>query len=544
VRVLDTLDLGSVRAWAVAAAIALERRRHEIDALNVFPVADADTGTNLAVTMRAASDALARAVDDRSAVDAASSLRSLARGAALAARGNSGVILAEMLRGLADAAADAPDCDGRVLSDALGRAAISAYAAVGQPVEGTILSVARAVAGATSSLSAGATLPEVARCARDTALSALNRTPQQLAVLADAGVVDAGGQGLLVLLDALCGVVAGEPSILAAVLDQPASVHLHERERAVPGGTGPGFSYEVQYLLDAPVAALEQLRQTLLRLGDSLTTAQAAPGRWNVHVHVDDVGAAIEAGLSAGRPSDIRVTRFADQPVSRPSGRSERGRTSVVVALLATAALRALFEQDGVHVVVAAAEVANPAAVLAALALRSGSRCIVLPADEQLSAFAAEFAQLARQAGIDVAVVPCRSAMQALAAIAVHDGGRRSDDDIIAMAEASAATRSARIEVAQGPGLTTIGACRAGDVLGLIDGDVVEIGASAPAVLMEVLGRLLGIGGELLTAVVDAGSAGLLEGVIRDYVAKRAPFIELTIYSDEPLDCLALLGLE
>ena len=186
----------------------------------------------------------------------------------------------------------------------------------------------------------------------------------------------------------------------------------------------------------------------------------------------------------------------------------------------------------------------NPAAVLAALGLEGGSRCVVLPVDEQLSGFAATFAELAREAGIDVAVVPSRSPMQALAAIAVHDGSRRGDDDIIAMADASAATRSARIEVAQGPGLTTIGECRKGDVLGLIDGDVVEIGRSAAAVLTDVLARLLGIGGELLTAVVDAGSAELLGGVIRDYVGRRAPFVELTIYGDEPLDCVALLGLE
>ncbi len=262
---LDSLDLASVRAWAVAAAESLDRRRHEIDALNVFPIADADTGTNLAVTMQAGSDALAAAVANRSVADGVSAIGALARGAALSARGNSGVIMAELLGGLAAGVSGAVDCDATRLRTALEQAATSAYAAVGAPVEGTILSVARAAAVGVGALPMQATLADVVRRARDDAVAALARTPSQLAVLAAAGVVDAGGRGPGRRARRAVRVVTGDPSVLAEVTDEP--------EPATAIHDSATFGYEVQYLLEATSTALATLRSTLSELGDSLTVA-------------------------------------------------------------------------------------------------------------------------------------------------------------------------------------------------------------------------------------------------------------------------------
>jgi uncharacterized protein len=172
------------------------------------------------------------------------------------------------------------------------------------------------------------------------------------------------------------------------------------------------------------------------------------------------------------------------------------------------------------------------------------ARCILLPTGDEVAGAGATIAAAARAAGVTVAVVPCRSPMQALAAVAVHDNRRRAEDDVIAMAEAAAATRFARVEIAAGAGLTTIGACAAGDVLGLIDGDVVEIGSARVDVALDVLIRLLGIGGELVTAVISTADLGDLEAPLRECVAKRAPLVELSIYADDALDCVALLGME
>ncbi len=194
----------------------------------------------------------------------------------------------------------------------------------------------------------------------------------------------------------------------------------------------------------------------------------------------------------------------------------------------------------------AAAQLAAAILAVPSESVAPGRRCLVLPTDERLTDLARRVAATLRDQGTEVAVVPCRSPVQAIAAIAVHDDGRRDEDDLIAMAEAAASTRFARIEVAAGPGLTTIGPCQAGDVLGLIDGDVVEIGSAAADVALQVVARLLGIGGELLTVVLDDGAdvvAGL-EDAIRRQVAEQSPLVELTIHRVGALAGLALLGME
>ncbi|MDT4948388.1 MAG: fatty acid kinase, partial [Pseudonocardiales bacterium] len=198
---LESLDADAVRRWSRTAVESLDAHRAEIDELNVFPVPDGDTGTNLSVTIRAAADALAA----DGANDAAAALRVFARGAVLGARGNSGVIISQLLRGISDAAADGSSCDALVLRAGLLLGADQAWAAVADPVEGTILTVARAAAEAAAS---STTLLAVTRCAADAAIDALQHTPEQLPELARAGVVDAGGRGLVLLLDALARTVS------------------------------------------------------------------------------------------------------------------------------------------------------------------------------------------------------------------------------------------------------------------------------------------------------------------------------------------------
>src|SRR5689334_6445391 len=246
-------------------------------------------------------------------------LRQLARGALLGARGNSGVILSQLFKGLADALAASPSADGRALAAALDRASREAYRAVSAPVEGTVLTVGAAAASAALTAgeqptgSAGAVALAAARSARE----ALARTPEQLPVLARAGVVDAGGRGLVVLLDALAEVLTGEPLPADPVVPSRAAL-LRSLTVAREAGSEE-FGYEVQFLLDAAEPAIEPLKARLADLGDSLVVVGAEP-TWHVHVHVKDVGAAVEAGIDAGRPSRITVTRFADQLVTAPPG--------------------------------------------------------------------------------------------------------------------------------------------------------------------------------------------------------------------------------
>src|SRR5689334_20764963 len=249
--VLETLDAAAVHRWCAAGLDALRRHQREIDELNVYPVPDGDTGTNLVLTVSAAVEAIT-ASGEAVAPDL---LRALARGALLGARGNSGVILSQLLRGLAEGLAASPSAGGAAFAAALVEAADAAYRAVAVPAEGTVLSVARAAATAAAETESD-DLAVVVRAAATAARQALARTPEQLPALARAGVVDAGGRGLCVLLDALAEVVTG-----VALADTPYppprnTAVARERVRVREAGSAD-YAYEVQYLLDASDTAVE-----------------------------------------------------------------------------------------------------------------------------------------------------------------------------------------------------------------------------------------------------------------------------------------------
>ncbi len=532
---LDQLDAPAVRRWSIAAADALAEHQDEIDELNVFPVPDGDTGTNLALTLRAACDALAA----DAATTAAGALRTFARGAVLGARGNSGVIVSQILHGLADAV-DGAVCDGRGMQAALRQAADHAYAAVAEPLEGTILTVARAAADAAAGAQATA-LAAVVKAAVVGASDALDRTTEQLPALARAGVVDAGGRGLVVLLDSLAGVVTGARPVLGPPRRSPRPRSVLESAREAGSDK---YAFEVQFLLDADDAAVASLRPVLARMGDSLVVVGTGDGIWNVHVHVNDVGAAIEAGVEAGRPHRITVVRFADAELTAAPPVSTRSGVAVV-AVAPGEGLAHLFEGEGVHVV-GGGPGDNPsmAEVLAAVLGSGAAHVVLLPNASQVSAVVEAAAEQAREDGIDVAVVPTRSPVQGLAAVAVHDAGRRFGDDVVAMAEAAAATRWAQITVAQREALTSVGRVEAGDVLGLIDGEVVEVGTSVRSVAFAVLDRLLGVGGELITILAGRDADANLADELRRHIAKSAPLIEVAVFDGGQPHYPLLLGVE
>ncbi|HEV7754517.1 MAG TPA: DAK2 domain-containing protein [Mycobacteriales bacterium] len=546
------LDPAAVRRWCAAGLASLRAHRREIDDLNVYPVPDGDTGTNLVETFAAACAAVDAGRDTASCPDAeltplGAVLRRLARGALLGARGNSGVILAQLLGGIAAELADVHEAGGRELTVALRTAAAAAYDAVAEPVEGTVLTVARAAADAAWELGSD-DLADVCTVAARSAAQALARTPEQLPALARAGVVDAGGRGLVVLLDALAGVATGSTPTLP-LAPAPAPL-VADRETG-----SDAYSYEVQYLLAAPDAALGPLRVELGALGDSLVVVGDGDGMWNVHVHVDDVGAAIEAGIRAGRPSRIGVTRFADQIPARASadGVARPAPAAVargVVVVVEGTGIAELFAAEGATVV-DGGPAANPstAEVLTAIRATGAGAVVVLPNDANCQAVASAAAAEARREGVQVAVVPTRSPMQAVAALAVRDPDRRFDDDVIAMAEAAGATRCAELAVAARDALTSAGRCSAGDVLALVEGEVVLVApgpaeTALAAAAAELLDRMLSSGGELVTLVLgDSAPAGLGE-TVRRHVARTWPLVEVqSFFGGQPHHPL-LVGVE
>ena len=556
-----TIDAAGFHRWCAASLDALERHRRDIDELNVFPVPDGDTGTNMVATVTAGVHAL----DSAEPVDLAEALRRFARGALLGARGNSGVILAQFFRGLADAwvhhRGEAHDAvaSAAVVAAGLRVAAEACRAAVAAPTEGTMLTVADAAAEAVRDLPTDApdSLARIVAEAARAAAEAVAHTPRQLPALARAGVVDSGGFGLALVLDALVATVTGEAT--GAVLDvvdlgarRPARTGSGERE------TGSAeFEYEVQYLLDAPADEVERLRMRLTGLGDSLVvvgTGLHGDGTdtptWNVHVHVNDIGAAIEAAVEAGRPHRISVTRFTDAhqhagdheaPAGPPPGPGDAP-ARAVVAVASGKGLAELFAGEGAHPV--ASSPPSIEELLSAIRATGAGEVILLPNDGSSQAVAANAAELARAEGYQVAVVPTRSPVQALAALAVRVPSRRFDDDVIAMAEAAGACRHGALAIAARASLTTAGPCEPGDVLGLAEGDVVLIGRDPVEVACELLDRMCGAGGELVTLVAGQGLSDAALERVQAHLSSRWPLVEVAAYRGGQRVEALLVGVE
>lgn len=530
---MRALDGAAVAAWASACVHSLEVLRPAINDINVYPVADSDTGSNLLHTMTAARDAL-RA--EGAVPGAGQALARLARGAVRQARGNSGVILSQVLRGLAESVRDAAELDGPGLAAALVHADRVATEAVARPVAGTMLTVLAAVASAVGGRPGG--LADVVTAAAKAAAAALEQTPQQLPMLASAGVVDAGARGLVAVLDALAGLVTG-------AVAEPA----HSCE-ARPAGGGPGepapYAWEVMYLLEGVAEPrLQGFRRVLSGLGDSVTVAGDGSGGYAVHVHCADIGAAIEAGLDVGRPRAIRV-----EPLITPAPlRAPAGPDRAVVALVRGEPLAELLRAEGVAVL-AAPGGGEPSVeeMLGLITERAVGQVTILPADARLTEAADATAAHPMIGDREVVVIPCASPVQVLAALAVHDPARRANDDVVAMAEAAAATRRGELVVAAEESITWVGRAYPGDLIGFVDGEVVLVEPAAErdlvATAMTVLDRMLAAGGELVTVLTGAnapeGVAPRLAGELRE----ARPEIEFVSYPGGQTDAVLLIGVE
>lgn len=509
------ITTAALDAWARACVRSLGDARAEIDALNVFPVADNDTGTNVYLTFEAAAQALAEPVE--AGAPLADCVTAYLDAALRGARGNSGVIMAQLLRAMFRSLARVRgELGPEDVATCLERASQAAYEAVGQPVEGTILSVASGAAvAARDAAGRGDTVEGVLTAAVEAAHESLARTPDQLERLARSGVVDAGGRALVVVLDTTEHVLTGRPGgVEATPARTPAPV-------PVPVGDldADGPAYEVMYLLEADDERIEGLRSALASLGDSLVVV-GGEGLWNVHVHVDDVGPAIEAGVATGRPYRISVTHFADQRRRRNAQREQQHSGRAVVAAAAGPGLSALFAEAGAEVCefVVGEELAA-SRVLDVIHATNVQDVIVLPNSLDFVASCEAAAARAREEGLRVSVVPTGTQVQGLAALAVHEPGRGFDDDVISMSGAAGRTHHGAVTVAEETGITMAGPCQPGDVLGVVEGDFAVVGADETEVALEVLSRLMTGSAELVTIVcgdgVDEADARGIENAVR-----------------------------
>ncbi|MHA7653398.1 DAK2 domain-containing protein [Mycobacterium sp. ML4] len=543
------LNGAALRDWAHTAVSDLITHIDEINRLNVFPVADSDTGANMLFTMRAALAQLDTHDDDENVAAVAAAL---AAGAVTGARGNSGVILSQILLGIAEVAADAADdsggvlraIDGATLGAALWRGVELVVASMGgDEVSGTIVSVLRAAAAAVEqSATAGDTLSRAVVDAGDAAVVALEKTTEQLDVLADAGVVDAGGRGLLVILDSLRSTITGSaparPTYEPAPQSRPADTHTAR----------PAPQFEVMYLLaGCDAAAADTLRDRLGELGDSVAIAAAPSESHSVHVHTDDAGAAIEAGLAAGRVTRIVVSALSSGAAGLPAGSWTRERA--VLAVVDGDGAYELFAGEGACVLRPEPGTDISAHQLVRAVVDTGAaQVMVLPngyvaAEELVAGCTAAIGW-----GVDVVPVPTGSMVQGLAALAVHDPGRQAVDDGYSMARAAGAARHGSVRIATEKALTWAGTCKPGDGLGIAGDEVLIVAEDVAGAAIGLLDLLLASGGDLVTVLTGAelapSDAEAMGRVLERHMHDRHPGSELVMYRTGHRGDVLLIGVE
>jgi len=565
---LATLGADDLRTVMGRFRDVLRLHQGDINLLNVYPVPDGDTGTNMALTLEAV-------VTELEGVPAGSGLpavcKAIGHGSLMGARGNSGVILSQLLRGMCErmGAAEEAGVDAAILADALGHASDLARRAVVKPVEGTILTVAAAAAegAADGAGKDGATLIGVIEQAHNVAADALARTPEMLPVLAQAVVVDAGGTGFLLLLDACWSVVdashllpepSGVPEVdLPSLIGGPGHNRRREDFRTEEGPPDVGdLRYEVMYLLYAPDDSMADFKEVWAGIGDSIVVV-GGDGLWNCHIHTDNIGAAIEAGVETGRPQRIRVTDLAEQVeeerwVREAASASEAGPgaelgglvpTTSVVAVVTGDGIGRIFRSLGVHSQVVGGQSMNPSTedLLKAVESVGSDEVVILPNNKNIRAVAEQLDGLSEKT---VRVVATGSILEGFAALLAYDPAAGAAVNAASMGESAARVLPAEITRAVRDATTDAGEVHEGDWIGLSRDGVISIADSAVMAVRLLLSRLLEDRHELVTLIEGEGSKVADTRKISEWLSEEYPAIDLEVHhGGQPLYPY-LLGIE
>ena len=515
-------ELERARELGRAALQSLEANRRRIDDLNVYPVPDGDTGTNLTLTARAIMDVL----DASTAADRATLAKELTRAALMGARGNSGVIFSQILRGAAEALGEAGLLDAATIRRAFRAASDAAYRAVRRPVEGTMLSVIRELAEeAEDPRNAGLGPTELLHRLVERGEEALARTPDQLAVLKEAGVVDAGGAGLLEIVRGVSAALAGEP-----LPDAPAA-EAHEAGLDAVHQELSEYRYCTVFVIEGEELDAETLETELEQFGDSLLVV-GDPTALKIHVHTDDPGRALALGTAIGVVEGVEIANMHQQTEQRtqrlldavpdPNHTLETG----VVAVVPGAGNRRLFESYGATRVIEGGQTMNPSTseILAAIESCPATEVLVLPNNSNVILSAEQAVELAEK---PVRVIPSRSVQAGLAAIVRYLPSLDAAENEAAMLEALEQVATGEVTVASRDVELDGIDVRKGAWLGLADGSAVASSADFEEVASAVAERLLGDGREVLTLLTGADEPEL-DGLLRR-IQERHPGVELDV---------------
>ncbi len=543
---LERFSHEALRHTVVAFRDTMKAHAPGINKLNVYPVPDGDTGTNMARTL----DAVVAELDGAPAgMDP--TCDAISHGSLMGARGNSGVILSQILRGLASTLKGGAEATGAKVAEALKAASASAYQAVLKPIEGTILTVVRESAdGAHAAAERGESLAGVLHAARASGKAALDRTPEMLPVLKDAGVVDAGGAGFMLLLDAALHVVDGVPLPEPEDFDGPSAEQLDAvAHRHTDGEVDVSeLRYEVMYFLDLADEHIQAFKEGWGEIGGSIVVV-GGDGIWNCHVHTNDIGAAVEVALDlGGRPKQIRVTDLFEEVAEEHALREQQlgvhhpragaglpPVTCAVVAVSSGDGLSELFGQLGVQGVITGGQTLNPstAELLAAVEAVNAQQVIVLPNNKNIIPVAEQLAALTSK---QVVVVPTRSMPEALAALVVYDPEADADENRAEMADAAESVVTGEVTQAVRSTNSDAGAIGEGDWIGIAAGansavkGIVAVSGTLDGATVALLEQLVQPGAEIVTVVEGADATPGHTDVIHAWLDEHRPGVQVEVH--------------
>ena len=498
----------TVLELARAAEAALEANRARIDDLNVYPVPDGDTGTNMLLTARGVVEALEGGDTD------------ITRAALLGARGNSGVILSQIVRGAWDVLGAVEEVDTATVARALRSASDTAYEAVREPVEGTMLTAIRALAEEAEAQN-GESLEELLSALVVRGDKAVAETQGQLEVLREAGVVDAGAAGLVEIVRGLTAHVRGEP-LPEAPASEPLSVDAVHLETS-------RYRYCTVYVVEGEGLDSDALESELVGLGDSLLVV-GDPSALKVHVHTNDPGAALRAGTALGVLERVEIANMHVQTAQREERLSQSAdveRATDVVAVVTGDGNRRLFESLGAAALVEGGETMNPSTdeILDGIDRTRAPEAVVL-ANNPNVIMAAE--QAARLATKPVKVIPSRSLTAGLAAMVGYEGARTADENAAEMESLLADVSTGAVTIASRTVDVDGMQVARGAYLGLVDGEAIAGGTTFDAVASSVVDQLLAEPRDVLTLITGADEPEL--GSLLARLAEHYPEIELEVH--------------
>jgi uncharacterized protein len=522
----------SVRLAAItvidAALAAVEAERGVINDLNVYPVPDGDTGTNLALTVRAVLEELQQSdVEGIPAVAAA-----VTKGSLMGARGNSGVILSQIVRGLCDVWGRSEDLTTADFKQALSEGAISAYRAVKEPVEGTMLTVIRKMAEAAQSVPDTLGLDKLLVAVEEAGRVAVERTTAQLPALQKAGVVDAGGYGLLVLFR---GLAAGIAELMhAGIAISAARVALRTGEgapKAPPPETASELSayrYCTSLLITGEAIDRAAFEAFLAPLGDSALVV-GDQRMVKVHVHTNEPGLVLSEAVKLGTIGEVEINDMHEQTMARDERLQDHlklAKGTVVVAVVTGEGNKALFHDLGCHAIVDGGQSMNPstAQLLEAVETLGAEEVVVLPNNGNVILTAEQAAGMSAR---HIAVVPSTSIPVGLAAMVAFDpdgdavGNARMMQDAIEGVHSAEVTRAVRDSELDGVEV------RKGQAMGIVDGRLVAAGEELEAAFRGVLEEFARVEAEFITVLTALNGSGVTRERLEELAAQLTPAAEV-----------------